>query len=121
VRPPHSDWRPLYEIDLQFGRVIFVIIDLDDLHRKRSKPPTKRLTERDQWSERLRCRHCGATGGADFSQTSPTDPAYHDRTDQNVRVELTPVGFKPAVNELGCQFFCAGCGALAEHESIAVV
>jgi hypothetical protein len=35
--------------------------------------------------------------------------------DQNVRVELASREFKVVVIDLGCQFYCAGCGASADH------
>jgi hypothetical protein len=73
------------------------------------------MTERDQWTERLRCPNCGTDGRAVLSQASPNSPAYHDGTDQNVRVELTPSGFRFTVSDLGCKFYCADCGAPAYH------
>jgi len=71
------------------------------------------MTERDQWVENLRCPNCWATGHAVFSQANPASPAYHDGTDQNVRVELVSIGFKSVVTEFGCEFYCTKCGALA--------
>jgi hypothetical protein len=73
------------------------------------------MTERDQWTECLRCPNCEATGRAVLSQASPTSPAYHDGTDQNVRVEFVPIGFKSVVAEFGCEFYCAECGVMADH------
>jgi hypothetical protein len=69
--------------------------------------------ERDQWSECLRCPNCGATGRAFLSQANPASHSYHDGTDQNVRVEFVPIGFKSVVTEFGCEFYCAECGVLA--------
>ena len=74
------------------------------------------MTERDQWSERLRCRECGATSSVVLSQASPDSQAYHDKSDQNVRVETVLSDFRAEVTDLGCRFYCAGCGALADHE-----
>jgi hypothetical protein len=74
------------------------------------------MAERDQWTERLTCSKCGATGNALLSQASPTSPAYHDGTDQNVRVELVPIGFNSVGTEFGCEFYCANCGAVAHHD-----
>jgi hypothetical protein len=75
------------------------------------------MPERDQWTEVLRCPSCRATGNVVLSQASPTNPAFHDGTDQNVDVELVPDGFKSVVTDLGCQFYCVGCGVLAIHVS----
>ena len=75
------------------------------------------MTERDQWSERLRCRECGATSSVMLSQASSDSQAYHDKSDQNVRVETVLSDFLAKVTDLGCQFFCARCGALAAHEN----
>jgi hypothetical protein len=68
--------------------------------------------ERDRWTECLRCPNCGATGRADLSQANPASHSYHDGTDQNVRVELVPIGFKSVVTEFGFEFYCAECGVL---------
>jgi hypothetical protein len=56
-----------------------------------------------------------ATGNAVVSQASPTSPAYHDGTDQNVRVELSPSGFRFTMSDLGCNFYCADCGVPVHH------
>jgi hypothetical protein len=73
------------------------------------------MPERDQWTEILRCPECGATGHALLSQASPSSPAYHDGTDQNVRVEFVPIGFKSIVTDLGCEFYCDECDVRAQR------
>ena len=73
------------------------------------------MTERDQWSEILRCSSCGATGHVVLSQANPNSDDYHDGRDQNVRVETGTGEFQTVVTDNGCQFFCVRCGALAEH------
>ena len=75
------------------------------------------MPERDQWTEVLRCPNCRATGNVVLSQASPTDPAYHDGTDQNVHAELVPAGFKSVVTDFGCEFYCVCCGVVASHVS----
>jgi predicted RNA-binding Zn-ribbon protein involved in translation (DUF1610 family) len=72
------------------------------------------MTEWDQWTEVLRCPNCRATGIVELSQANPASQAYHDGA-QNVRVEFAPGEFRVAVTELGCQFYCASCGASAHH------
>jgi predicted RNA-binding Zn-ribbon protein involved in translation (DUF1610 family) len=74
------------------------------------------MTERDRWSERLRCPECGATGIVVLSQATAASRAYH-AGDENARVETVPSEFRAEVTDLGCQFFCVSCGALAEHEN----
>jgi hypothetical protein len=73
------------------------------------------MTQRDQWSERLRCPKCGATGNVVLSQAKPDSNAYHDGRDQNVRAEIVPNGFRSEVTDIGYQFYCVGCSALAEQ------
>ena len=75
------------------------------------------MIKRDQWTETLRCPNCRATGNVVLSQASPTDPAFHDGTDQNVDVELVPDGFKSVETDFGCEFYCVRCGVLASHVS----
>jgi hypothetical protein len=72
------------------------------------------VTERDKWAERLQCPRCGMAASVELSQA--TGEAYHDGTDQNVRVELAPVEFRVETSDLGSQFYCVGCGALADHK-----
>jgi hypothetical protein len=76
------------------------------------------MTQRDQWSEKLRCPNCSAAGSVRLSQANPASAAYHDG-DENVRVEFTPAGFNAEVSDMGCRFFCANCGALAHHTNLA--
>ncbi len=73
------------------------------------------MTERDQWSERLRCPDCEVIGSVVLSQANPGSPAYHAGQDQNVRAEAVGAGFRTVVTDLGCPFHCAHCGGLAEH------
>jgi hypothetical protein len=73
------------------------------------------MTERDEWSERLRCPSCGATGRVALSQANPHSDAYHGGRDQNVRVETGHGKFRAVVTDMGSQFYCVGCGTLAEH------
>jgi hypothetical protein len=73
-----------------------------------------RMTDRDKWTELLRCPNCRATARVELSQASPASRAYHDG-DQNVRVEFAPSKFRVAVTEFGCQFYCASCGVSAHH------
>ena len=73
------------------------------------------MTGRDQWTETLRCPNCGMSGTVVLSQARPDSQAYHDGTDQNVRPELVPPGFRSAAHEFGCDFYCAKCGSLAHH------
>ena len=73
------------------------------------------MTKRERWTERLRCPICNVTGSVELSQAASTSQAYHDGTDQNVCVEIVPAEFKVAVTDLGCEFYCASCGALADH------
>jgi hypothetical protein len=73
------------------------------------------MNQRDQWTERLRCRICGTDDRATLSQENPASPAYHDGTDQNVRVELAPRRFRFTVNDFGCNFYCADCGDPAHY------
>jgi predicted RNA-binding Zn-ribbon protein involved in translation (DUF1610 family) len=72
------------------------------------------MTDRDRWTERLRCPNCGLTGSVVLSQANPANQAYHEG-DENVRVEMAPAEFSVVVSDLGCQFYCASCGALAHH------
>jgi hypothetical protein len=72
------------------------------------------MTDRDRWTERLHCPNCGVTGGVVLSQANPASQAYHGG-DENVRVDVAPAGFRTVVSDLGCQFYCANCDALANH------
>jgi hypothetical protein len=74
------------------------------------------MADWDQWTEVLRCPQCRTTGIAVLSQASPDSDACHDGTDQTVRVEITPSGFRSVVSDLGCEFHCAKCGELAHHD-----
>jgi hypothetical protein len=71
----------------------------------------------DKWTERLRCPQCRLPASVRLWQAKPDSPAYHDGLDQNVHVQETPAGFRTVVSELGCEFYCAGCGSLAHHMS----
>jgi hypothetical protein len=73
------------------------------------------MTERDQWTEVLRCPKCQATGTVVLSQASPNSRAFHDLSDQNVRIELAPRGFSAVTTDHGPVFYCAKCGVVAHH------
>jgi transcription elongation factor Elf1 len=75
---------------------------------------TNAPTERDKWTEQLQCPRCGIAGAVELSQA--TGLTYHDGTDQNVLVELAPVEFRVVTSDLGSQFHCLDCGALAKHK-----
>jgi hypothetical protein len=51
-------------------------------------------------------RHC------QFSQAN--GQAFHDG-DQDIRVDLVPIGFKVVLTEFGNSFYCASCGTSADH------
>jgi hypothetical protein len=72
------------------------------------------MTERNQWTEQLRCRKCKVIGSVGLSQAKPDGRADHDE-DQIVRVEIAPTEFAVVVTDLGCEFYCANCGAIAHH------
>lgn len=72
------------------------------------------MTARDQWTEVLTCPSCTATGSAVLSQARENTRAYHDG-DQKISVEQSPSAFRIVVAEFGCEFYCANCGAKAEH------
>jgi hypothetical protein len=73
------------------------------------------MTGRDRWIERLDCQKCGKTGTAQFSQAN--GQAFHDG-DQDIRVDLVPIGFKVVSTEFGSSFYCASCGTSAQHKSV---
>ena len=70
------------------------------------------MTGRDHWTERLDCPKCGKTGTAQFSQAN--EQAFHE-VDQDIRVDLVPIGFKVVLTEFGNSFYCASCGTSAAH------
>ena len=41
--------------------------------------------------------------------------AFHEG-DQDVRVDLVPIGFKVVLTEFGCSFYCDTCGTSADHK-----
>ncbi len=61
----------------------------------------------------LDCPKCGTAGVVKLSQAN--GQAYHDG-DQDVRVELVPDGFRVVMTEFGSNFYCATCGASADHK-----
>jgi hypothetical protein len=71
------------------------------------------MTERDHWTENLGCPKCRKTGTAQFSQAN--GQAFH-KGDQDVRVDLVPIGFKVVLTEFGSSFYCATCGTSADHK-----
>jgi predicted RNA-binding Zn-ribbon protein involved in translation (DUF1610 family) len=73
------------------------------------------MTGRDHWTESLDCPKCGTTRIAQFSQASGL--AYPDG-DQDIRVDLAPIGFKVVSTEFGNSSYCASCGTSADHKSV---
>jgi hypothetical protein len=73
------------------------------------------MTGRDHWTESLDCPKCGKTGTAQFSQANGRP--FHEG-DQDIRVDLVPIGFKAVSTEFGSSFYCASCGTSAEHKSV---
>jgi hypothetical protein len=69
------------------------------------------MTERDQWSEKLRCPKCRKSGVAELSQAN--GQAYHDG-DQDVRVESLTDGFEVIQLEYGIGFHCTSCDTPVE-------
>jgi len=43
--------------------------------------------------------------------------AFHDG-DQDIRVDLVPIGFRIVLTEFGNSFYCASCGTSADHKSV---
>jgi hypothetical protein len=76
------------------------------LEKDRLRAHIRRMAERDQWIENLRCPKCRRTGCAELSQAS--GQAYHDG-DQDVRVESLPDGFKLVESKNSRNFYCAFC------------
>jgi predicted RNA-binding Zn-ribbon protein involved in translation (DUF1610 family) len=73
------------------------------------------MTGRDHWTESLDCPKCGKIGTARFSQAN--GQPFHEG-DQDIRVDLVPVGFKAVSTEFGSSFYCASCGTSADHKSV---
>jgi predicted RNA-binding Zn-ribbon protein involved in translation (DUF1610 family) len=73
------------------------------------------MTGRDHWTESLDCPKCGKTGTAQFSQAN--GQPFHEG-DQDIRVDLVPVGFKAFLTEFGNSFYCASCGTSVVHKSL---
>ena len=73
------------------------------------------MTGRDHWTESLDCPKCGKIGTAQFSQAN--GQPFHEG-DQDIRVDLVPVGFKAVSTEFGSSFYCASCGTSADHKSV---
>jgi len=71
------------------------------------------MTELDHWTESLECPQCGKTGVVKLSQANGR--AFHEG-DQNVRVDLVPVGFKVVLTDFGDCFYCDTCGTQADHK-----
>ena len=71
------------------------------------------MTGRDNWTESLECPNCRKTGVGKFSQANGR--AFHEG-DQDVRVDLVPIGFRVAVTEFGSSFYCDTCGTSADHK-----
>jgi hypothetical protein len=71
------------------------------------------MTGRDNWTESLECPKCRNTGIAKFSQAKGR--AFHEG-DQDVRVDLVPIGFRVVMTEFGGSFYCATCGISVGHK-----
>jgi hypothetical protein len=69
------------------------------------------MTERDQWTESLRCPKCGMTGSVGLSQAN--GQAFYDG-DHDVRVESLPDGFKVVELVYGSNFYCSSCDSPVE-------
>jgi hypothetical protein len=61
----------------------------------------RRMTGRDNWTETLVGPTCRKTGSVKFSQANGR--AFHEG-DQDVRVDLVPIGFKVVLTEFGVAF-----------------
>jgi hypothetical protein len=71
------------------------------------------MTGRDRWTESLECPKCRKTGIVKFSQANGR--AFHEG-DQDVRVDLVPIGFRVVMTEFGGSFYCDTCGTSADHK-----
>jgi predicted RNA-binding Zn-ribbon protein involved in translation (DUF1610 family) len=71
------------------------------------------MTGRDHWTESLECPKCGKTGTVKLFQANKR--AFHEG-DQDIRVDLVPIGFKVVLTEFGCSFYCDTCGTSADHK-----
>ena len=71
------------------------------------------MTGRDNWTERLECPKGRAIGIVKFSQANGR--AFHEG-DQDIRVDLVPIGFRVVMTEFGSSFYCATCGTSADHK-----
>jgi hypothetical protein len=76
------------------------------LENGRSVAHIRRMTTRDEWTEKLQCPVCGRTGSAELSQAN--GQAFHDG-DQAVRVDHVSEGFKAVQFEYGSNFYCSSC------------
>lgn len=72
-------------------------------------PPTTYFskTDRDRWTEKLRCRQCGTTGITHLS--------IADRLSWDVQVDNISEGFKAIVLAFGSVFVCAVCNDGADN------
>jgi hypothetical protein len=73
----------------------------------------RRMPGRDHWTETLVCSKCRTTGTVQFSQASGR--ALHEG-DQDIRVDIVPIGFRVALTEFGNSFYCDACGTSADHK-----
>ena len=71
------------------------------------------MTGRDHWTESLNCAKCAKTGTVKFSQANGR--AFHEG-DQDIRVDLVPIGFKAVLTEFGNSFYCDTCGTSVDHK-----
>jgi hypothetical protein len=63
------------------------------------------MTVSDQWTEVLRCPHCGLAGVASLSQGNGDGCA--------IVVDRLPSGFKNISSQYGDTFFCESCNRAA--------
>jgi predicted RNA-binding Zn-ribbon protein involved in translation (DUF1610 family) len=71
------------------------------------------MTGRDHWTESLECPKCRKTGIVKLSQANGR--AFHEG-DQDIRVDLIPIGFRVVMTEFGGSFYCATCGTSVDHK-----
>lgn len=71
------------------------------------------MTGRDHWTESLDCPKCRKTGIVKLSQANGR--AFHEG-DQDILVDLLPIGFKVVLTEFGSSFYCAACGTSVDHK-----
>jgi hypothetical protein len=68
---------------------------------------TMHMTPSDQWTELVRCPHCGVSGTARLSKP--------EKRPFDFSVEAIPAGFKVIRLEIGDTFFCDACNRPADY------